>query len=181
MNKSFFELNNIMGTPSLQLPEELREPIREHLNNLQKSKLIAFGCITTTIINPNLAVYEFFLFIPSILFLIDNFKFKLSFLESEKIKYLIILSFVVVQDINFPLFCSAIVFFYILYYNFKYPKKVIYNLFSKSTIKSNLKFLYLYIIIFKYKIIWSFEIQDICPYTQSNICWIWHIITWIKI
>ena len=57
-----------------------------NLNNLQKSKLIAFGCITTTIINPNLAVYEFFLFIPSILFLIDNFKFKLSFLESEKIK-----------------------------------------------------------------------------------------------
>lgn len=91
----------------------------KNLNNLQKSKLIAFGCITTTIINPNLAVYEFFLFIPSILFLIDNFKFKLSFLESEKIKYLIILSFVIVQDINFPLFCSAIVFFYILYYDFK--------------------------------------------------------------
>ena len=91
----------------------------KNLNNLQKSKLIAFGCITTTIINPNLAVYEFFLFIPSILFLIDNFKFKLSFLESEKIKYLIILSFVIVQDINFPLFCSAIVFFCILYYDFK--------------------------------------------------------------
>ena len=36
MNKSFFELNNTIGTPSLQLPEELREPIREHLNNLHK-------------------------------------------------------------------------------------------------------------------------------------------------
>jgi len=44
----------------------------------------------------------------------------------------------------------------ILYYNFKYPKKVIYNLFSKSTIKSNLKFLYLYIIIFISNLIWFF-------------------------
>ena len=44
----------------------------------------------------------------------------------------------------------------ILYYNFKYPKKVIYNLFSKSTIKNNLKFLYLYIIIFISNLIWFF-------------------------
>ena len=44
----------------------------------------------------------------------------------------------------------------ILYYNFKYPKKVIYNLFSKSTIKSNLKFFYLSIIIFISNLIWFF-------------------------
>jgi hypothetical protein len=44
----------------------------------------------------------------------------------------------------------------ILYYNIKYPKKVIYNLFSKSTIKSNLKFLYLSIIVLISNLIWFF-------------------------
>jgi hypothetical protein len=44
----------------------------------------------------------------------------------------------------------------ILYYNFRYRKKVIYNLFSKSTIKSNLKFLYLSLIIFISNLIWFF-------------------------
>ena len=44
----------------------------------------------------------------------------------------------------------------ILYYNFKYPKKVIYNLFSKTTIKNNLKFFYLSIIILISNLIWFF-------------------------
>ena len=39
MTESFFDLNNTMGTPGLQLPEELREPIRDHLNNLHKQYL----------------------------------------------------------------------------------------------------------------------------------------------
>ena len=39
MNNPFFELNNTMGTPNLQLPEELREPIRTHLNNLHQQYL----------------------------------------------------------------------------------------------------------------------------------------------
>jgi nicotinamidase-related amidase len=36
MNPSFFDLNSSLGTPELQLPENLREPLREHLENLHQ-------------------------------------------------------------------------------------------------------------------------------------------------
>ena len=73
----------------------------------------------TTIVNPNLAVYEFFLFIPAIYFLIDKIKMSKVSFYNEKIKYLIFLSFVIVQDINFPFFCATTIFFYIIYNNYK--------------------------------------------------------------
>lgn len=90
-----------------------------NLDSSKKSKLIALGCIVTTIVNPNLAVYEFFLFIPAIYFLIDKIKMSKVSFYNEKIKYLIFLSFVIVQDINFPFFCATTIFFYIIYNNYK--------------------------------------------------------------
>ena len=91
----------------------------KNLDSLKKSKLIALGCIVITIVNPNLAVYEFFLFIPAMYFLIEKIKIlKVSFYD-ERIKYLIFLSFVIVQDINFPFFCATAIFFYIIYNNYK--------------------------------------------------------------
>ena len=39
MSKDFLHLNSEMGTPSLQLPKELREPLRDHLVNLHSEYL----------------------------------------------------------------------------------------------------------------------------------------------
>ena len=39
MNKDFLPLNSQMGTPSLQLPKELREPLRDHLMSLHREYL----------------------------------------------------------------------------------------------------------------------------------------------
>lgn len=39
MSKDFLQMNSEMGTPSLQLPKELREPLRDHLVNLHSEYL----------------------------------------------------------------------------------------------------------------------------------------------
>ena len=91
----------------------------KNLDSKKKSSLIALGCIVITIINPNLAVYEFYLFVPSIFFLINRIQWSKIISINQKIKYLIFTSFVIVQDINFPFFCATLIFFYIIFNNYK--------------------------------------------------------------
>ena len=44
------------------------------LDNKNKSKLIAFGSIIILLINPSVTVYDFFIFVPSVYYLINVVK-----------------------------------------------------------------------------------------------------------
>ena len=84
------------------------------LDNKNKSKLIAFGSIIILLINPNVTVYDFFIFVPSVYYLINEFKFNNIFLNNINFKYFVFLLFILVQDINFPFFTATLIYFIVI-------------------------------------------------------------------
>ena len=84
------------------------------LDNKNKSKLIAFGSIIILLINPNVTVYDFFIFVPSVYYLINEFKFNNIFLDNINFKYFVFLLFILVQDINFPFFTATLIYFIVI-------------------------------------------------------------------
>ena len=99
----------------------------KNLNNENKKKLIAFGLIVILMINPNVTVYDFCLFVPSIFYLINNIKFYNTFFKLDIFRYILIMICILVQDINLPFFFAAIFYFYIIFYLF-YKKKDVMGL-----------------------------------------------------
>lgn len=90
-----------------------------NLNSHKKSKLIAFGSIIILLINPNVTVYDFFIFVPSAYYLINEFKFNNTFLDNVNFKYSVFLLFVIVQDINFPFFIATLIYFIVIFKSIK--------------------------------------------------------------
>ena len=84
------------------------------MDNKNKSKLIAFGSIIILLINPNVTVYDFFIFVPSVYYLINEFKFNNIFLNNINFKYFVFLLFILVQDINFPFFTATLIYFIVI-------------------------------------------------------------------
>jgi len=90
-----------------------------NLNNENKKKLIALGSIIALLINPNVTIYDFYLFVPSIFYLINNTKFHNLPINLSLFRYILIMVCIVVQDINLPFFLATIFYFYIIFYLFK--------------------------------------------------------------
>ena len=90
-----------------------------NLNSHKKSNLIAFGSIIILLINPNVTIYDFFIFIPSAYYLINEFKFNNVFLDNVNFKYSVFLLFVIVQDINFPFFIATLIYFIVIFKSIK--------------------------------------------------------------
>ena len=90
-----------------------------NLNSHKKSNLIAFGSIIILLINPNVTIYDFFIFIPSAYYLINEFKFNNTFLDNVNFKYSVFLLFVIVQDINFPFFIATLIYFIVIFKSIK--------------------------------------------------------------
>ena len=89
------------------------------LNNECKNKLIALGVIILLLINPSVTIYDFYLFIPSFFYLVNVIKFDHLPIDQNVFKYLLMITCIIVQDINLPFLLSAISFFYIIFYSFK--------------------------------------------------------------
>ena len=90
-----------------------------NLNSQNKSKLIAFGSILILLMNPNVTIYDFLIFVPSIFYLINKIKFKNKYLSEYQLKYSLMIIFILVQDINFPFFISSFIYFIVLLSTFR--------------------------------------------------------------
>ena len=78
------------------------------LNGCNKSKLIALGTVLVVLINPNITIYDFLIFIPSVFYLVNEVNI------SYKFKYFIMILFILIQDINFPFFVASLIYFLVI-------------------------------------------------------------------
>ena len=89
------------------------------LNNENKNKLMGLGVVILLLINPNVTIYDFYLFVPSFFYLVNVIKFNYLPIDQNIFKYLLMITCVIVQDINLPFFLSSLIFFYIIFNSFK--------------------------------------------------------------
>ena len=85
-----------------------------NLTSQDKSILIAVGAVFVILINPNVTIYDFCLFIPSIFYLVNVMNLKNNYINQNKLRYLIMILFVLIQDINFPFFTASLLFYLVL-------------------------------------------------------------------
>ena len=81
--------------------------------------MIALGSIIILLINPNVTMYDFYLFIPAFFYLVTVINFNHFQINQDILKYVLIISCIVIQDINLPFFLSTLSFFYIIFNSFK--------------------------------------------------------------
>ena len=89
-------------------------PFYQRKQYQDKSILIAVGAVFVILINPNVTIYDFCLFIPSIFYLVNVMNLKNNYINQNKLRYLIMILFVLIQDINFPFFTASLLFYLLL-------------------------------------------------------------------
>ena len=99
----------------------------KNINNEKKLKILSLGILTITLFYPRLIFYDFFLIVPVYYYLTRTIRFFEDKNRNIAIKFILFLFFLVVQDSHTAITALSLLFFLIVYSEFKNNDPLLIN------------------------------------------------------